>query len=118
MIVVDPVTDLFNPNCIRASLGTIFTQQIAAATPRRSPGCGRGRMFTARLDAERFHSEVDYRGAAAIVLGSEAGGLSAAWPAADVTPIKLPMQGTADSLNVSAAAAVLFYEALRQRDKC
>ena len=51
------------------------------------------------------------------MLGSEAAGLSAAWQAADVTPIKVPMRGTADSLNVSATAAVLFYEALRQRSR-
>jgi TrmH family RNA methyltransferase len=58
---------------------------------------------------------VDFCRPAAIVLGSEAAGLSAAWAADDITPIRLPMLGTADSLNVSAAAAVLLYEALRQR---
>jgi len=118
VIVVDPVTDLFNPNCIRASLGTIFSQPIAAATTDDALSWLRARgdrMFAARLDAEKFHTEVDLRTGAVMVLGSEAAGLPPAWQAADVTPIKLPMQGTADSLNVSAAAAVLFYEALRQR---
>ena len=61
------------------------------------------------------YTEADFRGEVAIVLGSEAAGLTAAWQTADVTAISLPMHGAADSLNVSAAAAALFYEALRQR---
>ena len=119
VIVVDPVTDLFNPNCVRASLGTIFSQPIATATTEETLNWLRARgdrMFAARLDAEQVHTEVDLRSGAAIVLGSEAAGLPPAWHATDVTSIKLPMHGTADSLNVSAAAAVLFYEALRQRE--
>jgi TrmH family RNA methyltransferase len=118
VIVADGRTDLYNPNCIRASLGTIFTQQVAEATTAETIAWLRARntkTFAARLDATRSYANVDYRSAAAIVLGSEAVGLSAAWQSDDVVPIKLPMHGTADSLNVSAAAAVLFYEALRQR---
>ena len=72
-------------------------------------------MIAARVDASRDYTEVDFRGPTAIVLGSEAAGLSEAWRANDVTAIRLPMLGVADSLNVSATAAVLFYEALRQR---
>ena len=79
----------------------------------RGRGC---KIFSARPDATLPYTDVDYRGDAAIVLGSEAAGLSDAWHAADVTAIKLPMLGAADSLNVSATAAVLFYEALRQRN--
>lgn len=119
VIVADPRTDLYNPNCIRASLGTIFTTRVAVATTAEALAWLRQRgskIFAARLDATQKYDAVDYRSSAAIVLGSEAGGLSNAWQAADVTPIKLPMHGTADSLNVSAAAAVLFYEAARQRD--
>jgi TrmH family RNA methyltransferase len=74
-------------------------------------------VFAARVDAERLYTEVDFRGSSAIVLGSEASGLSDAWFDAEATAIKLPMLGAADSLNVSAAAAVLFYEALRQRSE-
>jgi RNA methyltransferase, TrmH family len=120
VIAADPRTDLYNPNCIRASLGTIFTTSVCQATTAetlawlRARGC---RIFAARLDARRSYSDADFRGDAAIVLGSEAAGLSDAWQAADVTPIKLPMRGSADSLNVSATAAVLFYEAQRQRAK-
>ena len=61
------------------------------------------------------YTEIDYRRPTAIVLGSEAEGLSSAWSADDITAVRLPMLGAADSLNVSAAAAVIFYEALRQR---
>ena len=111
-------TDLYNPNCIRASLGTIFTAQVCHATTEetlvwlRARGC---QIFAARLDARRLYTDVDLRGDVAIVLGSEAAGLSQPWFDADIAPIKLPMLGSADSLNVSASAAVLFYEAWRQR---
>lgn len=118
VIVADPHTDLFNPNCIRASLGAIFTMRVAQASANETLRWLRARgvrMLAARVDAEQLYTEVDWRGDVAVVLGSEATGLSADWHASDVTPIKLPMRGAADSLNVSATAAVLFYEALRQR---
>lgn len=119
VIAADARTDLYNPNCIRASLGTIFTLPVCQATTADTLAWLRGRgcnVFAARLDATLPYTQVDYRGDVAIVLGSEAAGLSQAWQCADVTAIKLPMRGTADSLNVSATAAVLFYEALRQRN--
>ena len=113
-----PITDVFNPNAIRASLGTVFTVPIAAAPTadviallRRIPV----RIIAARVDAEPLYTDVDLRGPVAIVVGNEAGGLSAAWSASDVTAVRLPMLGDADSLNVSAAAAILLYEARRQR---
>ena len=118
MIVADARTDLFNPNAIRASLGTMFSVPVAAATAAevqtflRELGLA---MVAARVDAVRDYTEVDYTGPTAIVLGSEAAGLSELWRASDVEAVRLPMQGVADSLNVSATAAVLFYEALRQR---
>jgi TrmH family RNA methyltransferase len=120
LIIADGGTDLYNPNAIRASLGTIFTLPVyTASTKETSQWLSRHgmRIFAARVDADRLYTEVDYRGAAAIVLGSEAAGLSEAWSGPGVTPIKLPMSGVADSLNVSAAAAVLFYEARRQRGR-
>lgn len=73
------------------------------------------RPIAARVDATELYSEVDLRGPIAIVLGSEAGGLSAAWDDARVDPVAIPMLGAADSLNVSVAAAILLYEARRQR---
>ena len=65
--------------------------------------------------AEALYSDVDLRGAAAIVVGNEAGGLTSPWSDPDITAVRLPMLGEADSLNVSAAAAILLYEARRQR---
>ncbi len=118
VIVADPATDLYNPNCIRASLGTVFSMPVCAATAAETLDWlhKRGRrIFAARSDAELPYTEAALGQNAAVVLGSEAFGLSGTWQAADVTPIKLPMLGRADSLNVSATAAVLFYEALRQR---
>jgi len=118
VIVADPQTDLHNPNAIRASLGTIFTLPVAAATTDQTMDWLRRQrlaVYAARVDAARTYTEVNFRGPTAIVLGSEAEGLSRAWHAADVTAIRLPMLGVADSLNVSATAAVLFYEVLRQR---
>ncbi len=117
VIVANARTDVYNPNCIRASLGTIFTMPVCPATTPDTLAWLRERgakIFAARLDAKLPYTAADLSDNAAIVLGSEASGLSEAWHATDVAPIALPMQGTADSLNVSAAAAVLFYEALRQ----
>lgn len=110
--------DLYNPNVIRASLGTVFTLPVAAALADETKlwlGSRGFRVYAARVDAEQFYTDVSYAGDAAIVLGSEAAGLSDAWSGPGVTPVKLPMRGAADSLNLSAAAAVIFYEALRQR---
>ncbi len=118
LIVADPGTDLYNPNAIRASLGTIFTLPVATATATQTLDWLRRNeltVFAARVDASVDYTEADFRGPAAIVLGSEAQGLTDVWSADEITPIRLPMLGAADSLNVSATAAVLFYEALRQR---
>jgi len=112
-------TDLFNPNVIRASTGTVFSVPIAAAPPDavlhwlREHGL---RIVAAKVDAAHLHTDADLTGPLAIVLGNEASGLSDAWAAPDVESLRLPMLGVADSLNVSAAGAVLLYEARRQRD--
>lgn len=118
LIAADPRTDLFNPNAIRASLGTIFSVPLAAATSAELVGWLRERRIrtvAARVDASRLHTDVSLTGPLAIVLGSEAEGLSDAWEAPDVVAVRLPMLGVADSLNVSVAAALLLYEARRQR---
>ena len=120
VIVADGNTDLFNPNTIRASLGTVFTNQVYTATNQQTldklnewqiP------LYAARPDAQQNYADIDYRTAAAILLGSEAYGLSEFWQQKQVTGIQLPMRGIADSLNVSVTAAVLFYEANRQRSQ-
>jgi len=70
----------------------------------------------ARVDGSVPYTDVDLTGPVALVLGSEAHGLTAEWSGSDMTAVRLPMRGRADSLNVAAAAAILFYEARRQRD--
>ena len=118
VVLADPCCDPFNPNAIRASLGTIFTTPVASAGTDETLNWLALRalqVYAARVDGAVPYTDVDYRRPAAVVLGSEARGLSDAWTTELVTPISLPMLGVADSLNVSATAAVLVYEALRQR---
>lgn len=118
LIAASPRTDLFNPNAIRASLGTIFAVPIAAAPTDEVLAWLRARgirLAAARLDASSLATEADLTGPLAIAVGAEAEGLTPAWSAPDIAGIRLPMLGIADSLNVSAASAVLLYEARRQR---
>jgi TrmH family RNA methyltransferase len=118
IIVADPLADPWNPNVIRASLGTVFSVPVAIATAEATLGWCRDRgirLVAARVEAPMPYTEADLTGPVGLVLGSEASGLTAAWVDADIEAVRLPMLGVADSLNVSAAAAVLLYEALRQR---
>jgi TrmH family RNA methyltransferase len=111
-------TDLFNPNVIRASVGTVFAMPVAAAPAARVAAWLRERrlrVVATRVDSGRLYVDMDLRGPLAIVLGSEAAGLSDTWIADDIEAVRLPMAGIGDSLNVSVAAAVLLYEAWRQR---
>src|SRR5689334_9224394 len=120
LIAASPRTDLMNPNAIRASAGTIFSVPIAAAPTdevidwlqqRKIP------IVATLVDAETLYTEVDLTGPLAIAFGSEASGLTDAWRTQDTDGIRLPMLGIADSLNVSVSAAVVLYEARRQRDR-
>jgi TrmH family RNA methyltransferase len=118
VVIADSATDLFNPNIIRASIGTVFAVPVAVASSgellewlQRRPIA----IIAARVDASVPYDEADYTGAVAIALGSEARGLSDPWAELARTSVRLPMLGVADSLNVSATAAVLFYEARRRR---
>lgn len=120
LVLADAGTDLFNPNTIRASLGTIFTVPIGCAGSAETLAwlrANRLQIFAARVDAAIPYTAADFRQPSAIVLGSEAAGLTNDWYAPDIKPIRLPMHGKADSLNVSATAAVLFFEAVRQREQ-
>jgi RNA methyltransferase, TrmH family len=118
VLVADPTTDPWNPNAIRASLGTIFGRPVVTAGSDdvlaflRERGI---RPVAAIVEASTAYTEADLRGAVALVLGSEADGLGPIWRAADIERVSLPMHGLADSLNVSTAAAILLYEARRQR---
>jgi TrmH family RNA methyltransferase len=118
VLVADGGTDLYNPNAIRASLGAIFTVPVCSATTADALAWLRAsgfRVLAARVDGAVDYSAADFRGRVAIALGSEAHGLSETWRGADMTAVRLPLLGSVDSLNLSATAAVLFYEALRQR---
>lgn len=118
VIAADGGTDLFNPNAIRASLGAIFTIPYYATTSQSALAWlqkNKFRVYAARVDGTIEYIRADFRGRTALLLGSEARGLTDHWRSPDITPIRLPLLGTVDSLNLSATAAVLFYEALRQR---
>jgi TrmH family RNA methyltransferase len=120
VIAASARTDLTNPNVIRASAGTLFTVPLAAAdsdavlTWLRARGT---RLFAARVEGALAYTDADLRGDVALILGAEDRGLTPVWDAADITAVHLPMAGIADSLNVSVTAAVLLYEARRQRDR-
>jgi TrmH family RNA methyltransferase len=118
VIAADPRTDLYNPNAIRASLGTIFSMPLATATAAQTLDWLVERGLTpvaARVEAAETYLEADLAGPIAVVLGSEAQGLTTAWDDPRVRSVRIPMLGAADSLNVSVAAAVLLFEARRQR---
>jgi TrmH family RNA methyltransferase len=118
VVVADGATDLYNPNAIRASLGAVFSVPACAADSARTLDWLRRRrlpIYATFVGGDRSYTDVPLAGPCALVLGSESGGLSDVWRAPDITEIALPMLGVVDSLNVSAAAAVLLYEALRQR---
>ena len=113
-------TDLFNPNVVRASVGTVFSVPVAAATPAETLAWLSAhaiRPIAALVDAAAIYTDTDLTGAVALVLGSEADGLSAAWAGDGLEHVRIPMAGITDSLNVSVAAAVLAFESRRQRDR-
>ncbi|MEZ6119814.1 MAG: TrmH family RNA methyltransferase [Pirellulaceae bacterium] len=118
VICVDCVTDLFNPNVIRASLGTIFGLPVLEASAAEVRSWLEEYKFAtrvARVDGAVPYWQAAYLGRCAIVLGSEADGVTDDWKSDQYQGVYLPMHGLADSLNISATAAVLFYEAKRQR---
>ena len=118
VIVCDRTTDIHNPNVVRASTGTMFTVPIVEATSDETLAwlkAHRFKILAATPHAEKLHSEVDLTGNVAIALGAEQYGLTAKWMDGAELRVRIPMLGTADSLNVSAAATILVYEAVRQR---
>ena len=119
VLVCDSKTDLYNPNVIRASLGTIFTVNTVQCSSDealrflRTKGI---KIHAASPQAQTVYTQINLTGAVAIVLGSEQEGLSDFWDKNADARVKIPMRGAADSLNVSTSAAILIYEALRQRN--
>lgn len=118
VLICDPLTDLYNPNLIRASIGAVFTLPCVACTSAealewlRSRGI---RILTAQLQDSALYYDTDMRGPTAIVMGTESTGLSRQWRDAASARIRIPMLGSLDSLNVSVSAAILLFEAVRQR---
>ena len=118
VIICDPLTDLFNPNLIRASIGAVFSRQVAAAGSEetiswlKSKGI---RILTAQLQDSDLYYDADMKSPVAIVMGTESTGLTDCWREAADAHIRIPMLGELDSLNVSVSAAVLLFEAVRQR---
>lgn len=119
VIVCDPLTDMYNPNLIRSSIGAIFTVPVATASSEdtikwlKDNGI---KIYTAQLQDSEWYYDTDMKGATAIVMGTEATGLTDAWRKAADAHIKIPMLGKLDSLNVSVSAAILMFEAVRQRN--
>lgn len=119
VIATGPGADAGNPNCIRASQGLVFALPtvVAEETATLAWLCERGlAIFAAWVDGDATYYDANFTGATALVLGAEDRGLSALWRGDGVHSIRLPMRGAGDSLNVSAAAAVLLFETQRQRD--
>lgn len=118
VIICDPKTDFYNPNVIRSSVGCVFTNQVASATSEETLSWLEKNNITpysTYLKASRPYHTVDYTKPCAIVMGTESTGLSAAWTTEKQNPIIIPMLGSIDSMNVSTAAAVIVFEARRQR---
>lgn len=118
VIVCDPLTDIWNPNLIRSSVGAVFSVPVAVCTSADAIAflkeCGI-RILTAQLQDSEWYYDTDMTGATALVMGTESTGLTQAWRDSADAHIKIPMLGRLDSLNVSVSAAVLLYEAVRQR---
>ena len=118
VVVCDPLTDIWNPNLIRSSVGAVFSVPVAVCTSADAIAFlkERGiRILTAQLQDSEWYYDTNMTGATALVMGTESTGLTQAWRDSADAHTKIPMLGRLDSLNVSVSAAVLLYEAVRQR---
>jgi len=119
VIIANPKTDLYNPNIIRSSVGCLFTNQIATGNTSEIIKFLKSKninIYCAALQASVNYNTQDYTNSTAIVVGTEATGLSDEWLENATQNIVIPMQGEIDSMNVSVAAGILIFEAKRQRD--
>lgn len=118
VIIANPKTDLYNPNIIRSSVGTIFTNSIATGSTSEIIDFLKKhniQIFAAALQESTSYLKEDFSKPSAIVVGTEHEGLSESWISQASKIIKIPMEGKVDSLNVSVSAAILIFEAKRQR---
>ena len=119
VFIADPKTDLYNPNIIRSSVGCLFTNQIATGTSEEIIDFlkeNKISVFATTLQNSNEYHKENYTEASAIVVGTEATGLSELWRDNATQNINIPMQGAIDSMNVSVAAAIVIFEAKRQRN--
>jgi TrmH family RNA methyltransferase len=119
VLVCDPLTDLWNPNLIRASIGAVFTVPCVACSSEEAIAWlkARGiRILTAQLQDSSLYYDCDMTAGTALVMGTESTGLTDRWRQAADAHIRIPMLGSLDSLNVSVSAAILLFEAVRQRN--
>jgi len=118
VLVCDLKTDIYNPNVIRSSTGVVFSIPVVCTTAEEISAFLKSKKIkicASQPLADQLYTRVDFKGAWALVLGSEDRGLSDFWLQAADMAVKIPMNGQADSLNVSISAAIILYEALRQR---
>ena len=118
VLFCDPLTDLYNPNLIRASIGAVFTVPTVAVSSQEAIAFLQARgiqILTAQLQDSSLYYDVDMRRGTALVMGTESTGLTPLWRQAASAHIRIPMLGRLDSLNVSVSAAILLFEAVRQR---
>lgn len=118
VILANPKSDVYNPNIVRSSVGCLFTRQIAVGTTEEVIAYLKSHninIYSATLqDATEYHTQ-NFTMPTALVVGTEATGLSEKWRTESNKNIIIPMQGVIDSMNVSVAAAILLFEAKRQR---
>lgn len=118
VIICDPATDLYNPNAIRSSVGCLFTVQTAVCSSQKALSFlqrNNIKSFAAELQASQWYQDTDFTQPSAIIMGTEADGLTGFWLQNADARIKIPMRGKIDSLNVSVSTAVLTFETMRQR---
>ncbi|MDR1881569.1 MAG: RNA methyltransferase [Prevotella sp.] len=118
VIICDPATDLYNPNTIRSGIGCLFTVQTAVCSSPEALDflhTNKIKSFAAELQATQWYQNTDFTIPSAIIMGTEADGLTDFWLKNADARIKIPMRGKIDSLNVSVSTAVLTFEAMRQR---
>ena len=118
VIICDPLTDIYNPNLIRSSIGAVFTVPCVACSSEECVAFLKKRgiqILTAQLQDSHLYYHTDMKKATAIVMGTESTGLTDIWREAADAHIRIPMKGKLDSLNVSVSAAILLFEAVRQR---
>lgn len=119
VIVCDPLTDLYNPNLIRASIGAVFTVPVVCCNSEDAIKWLKNnniQILTAQLQDSGWYYDLDMKAGTAIVIGTESTGLSDRWRQAADAHVKIPMLGRLDSLNASVSAAILLFEAVRQRN--